>query len=1800
MKRVLIAKKGIVLFLCAVLLLQCACFTAPAAAAADSASASGTASLGSAVIDYRQRLTDNGDGTFTLSLTLDANTVYTDLSDDPDVSRNGYFTAARDGKYLVELWGGDGANGPDSSNGGKGGIGGAGGYVYGTVSLRAGETLFYQLGGHGTQTASTNQGGGVNGDGGNAGSITMYTVGGGGGYSAVYKFAPGQFQSSYLDANGEYDGSMISEADRLSNYILIAAGGGGGGHGSGSGLFSDAGNPPSGGAGGNLNSTAIVLDGLGTVYAGADGSSSGSDFSYVGTGGSNVPGSDNATYIGLITTQPANDWAGTANENTTPGSGGSSNLRGGAGGAGYCGGGGGVMLSLVVATNVGGGGGGSSFVAESVAAYDGTLSGVNPGDERGGAIRVTSLDHDAFEGLNSVQLTYEASAYFTCSGGFVEGDTAADLTAGAATLELTFSPISGFMGGNAVPLLNGNALTLTCANGQTCTIPLAADCAAVNVPIAFEPETRNQATNIPGKSYALSELHGVAPTAASPYWDFVTPGGYTVDASGDTTYNESAGTVAPTVTTAYPVSITLTPKSAVPAAVGAAVSAATFTKNAYITIQESTNGQLNGNLITYQKTLTYHDGVYTLALSGSISSHASTVSLESYTQSSFGTAESSGTYTAQYDGWYLLQARGGAGGKGGDSATGSNSGGAGGKGGYVSGLIYLEKGETLTLFVGANGADGVQNPTMPSEVTAASNNGKGGGYASIRDESGYLLIAGGGGGGGHSGTNYDGAAEGNGASGDDGGTNTDFSGELDTALASYRGKSDETAPEYKSGGWYFAKYAPGKGGEAGKNYRNGDRVYATGEEKLPTNLPALTATAAEKVLAAYNDGSALSTDYGAIVITPLDIYLEDGVAAPIEDYALDTQLSQYFDLADTAENRVRVYRDAEGNMQDTGVTVSYATGILSVSDINPQTSSTDTITKNDEGNEITETVTTAGFLIRIDLKPKTGFLGGNDVPVLEESPADKDMPMRMRVTQPNYTDVLKITDNPAADYANVPITAEANWSITPGTEEERTITLGEGDQFVAREKLYTVSGDLKQELDTYEWEADYVTYTETLVKKSDGTAVDSAIKTITPDPLVTTLYTVTAGLAPSVEQPKNAVVTDPVEAVTVSRETEIIVLPRVHYKLTNMTGDDVLDTGTYADGYATIQPGERYTAVLSADRGYRLPETISVTYTDGTEVPDCTYDSATGRLVIPASSVTGTIVITATAQTEKYTIYYYYMKTPNASKPTGPIEQGPYEAGTVVEPKYPKVSDVEGYRFVWSWGEYAEDNATSITMPAQDLHVVGSYVPEEYTLTIHYYYKDTEDSVFPDHSEQVSFGGTYSVASPEVEGYVAERSVVSGTMDAVDGKVETVYYDSTANTLTVIYQKQEPDGTVSEWKRYTETVNTGDEYQVSSPNLTGYTPDRDTVSGTMTAAGAVEYVTYTPNTYTVTFDPNGGTVSPTSRQVVYGQPYSYAPNGTYSDLPTPTRTGYKFLGWKNEAGKTVTSGTTYETADDQTLTAQWEQITYKLTVEYQYEDGTQAADTHTQSLPAGAAYSVTSPTIEDYAPSIDVVSGTMPNTNLKHIVTYRSTVHTLTITYCYADTVTDASLRGTLVPASVLGTGGNILTYRRSEGDIYSYPSPKIDGYNAAPETVSGTMGTEDRAVTVWYSDIPQVISVTVTWGKLDFRYEYGAWDPQTHTYGSDSITPAENLENYIQVTNNTDSTIGVTVALSYAPAKGYESVSGTFTKSAQQYASSVSGWTLAVGDTQRAYLWLSGTLERGKTGTLTGGECTVTITGGG
>ena len=77
------------------------------------------------------------------------------------------------------------------------------------------------------------------------------------------------------------------------------------------------------------------------------------------------------------------------------------------------------------------------------------------------------------------------------------------------------------------------------------------------------------------------------------------------------------------------------------------------------------------------------------------------------------------------------------------------------------------------------------------------------------------------------------------------------------------------------------------------------------------------------------------------------------------------------------------------------------------------------------------------------------------------------------------------------------------------------------------------------------------------------------------------------------------------------------------------------------------------------------------------------------------------------------------------------------------------------------------------------------------------------------------------------------------------------------------------------------------------------------------------YAHWTPNTYTITFDPNGGSVSQTSKTVTYG--------ASYGDMPTPTCGSYRFDGWFTapSGGIKISDASTFLGVTNITIYAHW-------------------------------------------------------------------------------------------------------------------------------------------------------------------------------------------------------------------------------------------------------------------------------------
>lgn len=189
------------------------------------------------------------------------------------------------------------------------------------------------------------------------------------------------------------------------------------------------------------------------------------------------------------------------------------------------------------------------------------------------------------------------------------------------------------------------------------------------------------------------------------------------------------------------------------------------------------------------------------------------------------------------------------------------------------------------------------------------------------------------------------------------------------------------------------------------------------------------------------------------------------------------------------------------------------------------------------------------------------------------------------------------------------------------------------------------------------------------------------------------------------------------------------------------------------------------------------------------------------------------------------------------------------------------------------------------------------------------------------------FGAKSGTISLYVKGQNARAgSYHSGTGGLVDSKSGSIDWSIAAAQFTVSFNAN-GGGTPSQTSK---SVTYGSTYgTMPTCSRTGYTLDgwytsdiggtkrtsTDTVSIT---SNTTLYAHWTANSYTVTFNANGGTTPTASKSVTYGS--------TYGTLPTPTRSGYAFLGWftEQEGGTQITSSSTVNITAAQTLYAHWE------------------------------------------------------------------------------------------------------------------------------------------------------------------------------------------------------------------------------------------------------------------------------------
>ena len=188
--------------------------------------------------------------------------------------------------------------------------------------------------------------------------------------------------------------------------------------------------------------------------------------------------------------------------------------------------------------------------------------------------------------------------------------------------------------------------------------------------------------------------------------------------------------------------------------------------------------------------------------------------------------------------------------------------------------------------------------------------------------------------------------------------------------------------------------------------------------------------------------------------------------------------------------------------------------------------------------------------------------------------------------------------------------------------------------------------------------------------------------------------------------------------------------------------------------------------------------------------------------------------------------------------------------------------------------------------------------------------------------------GTYTRSNRKATAKASFQVVYLGDASAAEKTTVFYPYKTSGNTIkTTIGGSDANTNIVQITMDDATTVSRSATKSFDFVNTTGKTKDITKYFGVWIAGNygktysnqATAKCTVTPASYLVTFDPNGGRVSPTSTAVTIGK--------KYGPLPTPNRYGYNFDGWYTEKiggkDKEVTETDVVGTNPPTTLYAHW-------------------------------------------------------------------------------------------------------------------------------------------------------------------------------------------------------------------------------------------------------------------------------------
>lgn len=311
------------------------------------------------------------------------------------------------------------------------------------------------------------------------------------------------------------------------------------------------------------------------------------------------------------------------------------------------------------------------------------------------------------------------------------------------------------------------------------------------------------------------------------------------------------------------------------------------------------------------------------------------------------------------------------------------------------------------------------------------------------------------------------------------------------------------------------------------------------------------------------------------------------------------------------------------------------------------------------------------------------------------------------------------------------------------------------------------------------------------------------------------------------------------------------------YKANGGNGADITETGIPNNGKVTLLGADTFTRT-----GYRF--TGWNTQADG----EGTSFAADASARVDDNLGSGNVLYAQwTPNTNTaYKVEFYYQND-DGSYPSIASETEPRTGTTDATVSVTDVDKADKENGKYTFDANNANNILSGPVAADGSLVLKLYFKlNQFQLTINYVYADGTTAA-TSHSETLTVGKDYTVTSPTIDGYTADKPVVSGTMPAENVEVTVTYSKRTDLSYTVNYYWNGTTTPVKESK--TVTGQTFNASVTESPvAVTGCTPVNEDSKAITIGTGKNEIIFYyyknvelTANSKTETYDGTEKSVS---------------------------------------------------------------------------------------------------------------------------------------------------------------------------------------------------------------------------------------------------------------------------------------------------------------------------------------------------